>query len=687
MKGKSLIIIFCLIVFSLIVNAQSASENGYHIAPYGKLHILLVFAEVSFDNPENDPYPNGSKTWKKNQLPTWKDDVFDPKELVNKRSKMTRYFDYMSMGNFQVYGDYLDELIVVSEKDLGNMNSRSSTQKAVLNALSKKLDFKTAYLVDKSEFDQWNYSAQAGKPKSNVSNNKFDHIMIIIRNAPSFGNGAGYVMKSNVVNWQDWGTDTFSMFGGGSNHPFNILRHEFSHLLFGGNNFHCAGGQHRSGGANYFIPFQGGWSMLGGYGSTFMTCNAWDRHRLGWKGKGHDYLISAENAGGEEVDADIVLENKQDTVRLVLDDFITSGDAVRIKLPFIGEEEFSQYIWLENHQTFARNGCEFDRFMYEEEYSCRSGAVGGLYAYVQVDKDEKDGPFAFKGYGDYLRFLPADGFYDVTFGDTLVKNNCVNNGKYYPYSKRSINQNPLSGNSDLEEVAYDENGNGKIGKTEGRKLTIEKRNGMYYYELAKLGHQRHAFRLDENHEISMSSNPSSSSMQTLVSNETAKFEKRNNRTIYLNGLTIRILKEWEGKIMIEIITNNVRMDQDVVWRGDNIVLPKIKGEDGYSMILEKRKKVILKRSVTPSRLNEPEVFKNDTVFTSKTKFSLEDDVIIRLEKKSKIIVTDDSEFVIGKAKIEFGRKAKIIVYPGAKLTIDPSNQQNFKIKYKKKGLE
>src|SRR5690606_30956583 len=111
-----------------------------------------------------------------------------------------------------------------------------------------------------------------------------------------------------------------------------------------------------------------------------------------------------------------------DTGIFVLRDFVPSGDALRIRMPFLPEGEYPQWLWIENHQTEARNGCPTDRFQYEGPgMPCVRPAAPGIYAQMQVDKDQRSGSNIYGGYADYLRPVLANGNFDRQLrGDTIT---------------------------------------------------------------------------------------------------------------------------------------------------------------------------------------------------------------------------------------------------------------------------
>jgi hypothetical protein len=91
----------------------------------------------------------------------------------------------------------------------------------------------------------------------------------------------------------------------------------------------------------------------------------------------NSFAIAAGN-----INADIV--NADGPKTFFLRDFISYGDAIRIKLPYIDEGALNQYIWLENHQVHHNDKEDYPAFWNE---SCKDGGLPGIYAYYQVGKD------------------------------------------------------------------------------------------------------------------------------------------------------------------------------------------------------------------------------------------------------------------------------------------------------------
>jgi putative transposase len=89
-----------------------------------------------------------------------------------------------------------------------------------------------------------------------------------------------------------------------------------------------------------------------------------------------------------------------------------------------------------------------------------------LYTYVQVENNYKQGTaqevFA-SNFGDYLRFIPANGMYDVEVDISLTAaGNCVT-GAVIPYYEK-VKTNPLSGFNQFENIIYDINNDKHIAK-------------------------------------------------------------------------------------------------------------------------------------------------------------------------------------------------------------------------------
>lgn len=644
------------------------SDNGCDISPHGHIRVLLVFVEIQY--PDGDKYPpDANSEWQAGEYPKWAKNLFEVQPGANPDAMVSRYYRESSLGNFLVSGDILIDP-KNPEKPFQFKSTGRITPSVIMEEAWNK-GFTTLHSLPADSFDLWE-DGKAGLPKQIRGSRDqvvFDHIMFIVRNSSYPGNLSGYASPGNMGGVVK--NDTYSVFSTRNVSPLHILLHEFNHLLFGGNNQHCCGGNHIGSGPQMFLSFQGGWGMMGSANKSLMTCNAYDRYKLGWKASENSFLISARDTLGKERVADFSPQDSSFDVMLVLRDFETSGDAVRIKLPYLREDEFPQYLWIENHNTEAFNGSPFDVFQYQY-LDCIENALPGLYAYIQVSHEQMEGKGLFNGYADFIRPLPASGMYDIQWGDTMVQNPwCVNNAVNYPFIRKEKYSNPFSGNSVAEIMALDLNDDDRIGEKEKRLLDMEKIGNTYEYNLPYLGEEEFAYRLNYNKGISIDDNPSSVNVLTFVNDDRDILNggKPNNRIIYLNGLSIEIIAvdcPSPGDILIRIRSNDHAVENDVRWCAPEIVLPNMSEE--YDLVIEKRVNLTLDFGQTPTRMDSVLVYEGRKYFNSPTYFSVMPGAKILMKKKSKIILRNKSVLhIMHGAEIILEDGAAIISKDGSKV--------------------
>lgn len=684
---RSLFLLLSVLYFFGMFAQQPESRNGWTLPPHDTIRLLIVLTEVEYDKG-SDPFPaSGYEHWRAGELPDWKDQIADPLPADSSKGILTRYFREASFNNYIVLGDRLIDPDN-PHQPIRIKASEGVSPFTVIKKINGFRHFATAGGLTQQHFDLWTMTSE-GQPKINPSKDslpKYDHVMFIFRNS-KLGDYSGY--SSPGTPGMLWGlqSDSYSQFNASNGLPFRIMLHEYSHQLYGGNNFHVGGGQHGAGGANYFIPFQGGWSNMGAANSSLLTCNAWDRDRMDWKGPGKQYNISCmDSSKSHEVTGDIDAANPVHAGIYLLRDFVSSGDALRIKLPFIPANEYPQWIWIENHQP-SHNKSDFDKFHHHHS-SCVDRAPGGLYMYLQADKFQKQGNNIYGGQGDYLRPMPAAGMFDLIFDSVKVKNTCVNDALYLPFTRKKDLQNSLSGNHSLEMPVHDLNNNCSIEKNEYYNLFIEKtEDDSLHFNLPFLGSHDNAFTLNGNNQLSLGSNPSSASMMTLVSDQPSarlRSGPPNNRKVYINGLSVKIMEQREnGDILVEIKFNETNLNHLTRWCADSIVISRIEGA-GHSVNINKGATLLIDRGSTATRITEPEMVNGRQLFNSATvlvcrpgssinlkegsSLILDNNSTILLEKGSRIIVNKGSKLLIKKgSKIVQKEKHSLVVNKGGKL--------------------
>lgn len=601
------------------------STQGWHLSPHGTIRVLVLFAEVDWDvDPSKDPASPDAAHWPKGQLPTWKDDLFDPFELTAPKATVSRYYHDISLGHYHVLGDHVPRIITLKQSEYPGVSSAHSIGALAAKEASRTSGLITQHGLTIADFDLWKDGGKPGLPKSRGpdSPHRYDHVMVIVRNS-GLTHGQGSTDPGSIGNLFGYESDTQSRFGGMNALPFEILKHEFNHLLLGGNNFHSGGGNAAQFNS-YFLTLQGGHSMMGASGSALLTCSGWDRDRLGWRVAGSNFRMEARNVSGEAVDGD--LDPAQgDTGVFILRDMVTTGDALRIRLPYIPSDRYPQWIWLENHQGSERNGSPTDRFHWQE-MACVDPMRPGLFAYLQVDRNERWGDDLFGGYADYLRPLPANGSFDIrVIGDAV--GSCPFGGhRTSAYALDPDLANPFTGNHELELPMVDRKNDGLLQRGDHFVPFVRVENGQERHIAAFYGRPEHAFQLDGNRAIGMATNPSTASQMTLVSSGSrAQFGGKapDVRATYLNGIRVELLPDApEGTLKVHVRNDDTIIDQDVRWCSDSIVLPPLRGRDGRSLTIQDGATLLLDRSRTPTRLSGPELVRGITYFAPITQVTL-----------------------------------------------------------------
>ena len=632
------------------------SRNGASHSPHGEIRFVVVFAELVYENQEDDPSPNGTEQWRPGNLPVWKDSllsVFRPSGISD--CHLTKYYQYASSNNHIVLGDCLlaptnGGLFQIPTTD-GYIKTKPDL---IINAINQQIGdtITTACGLNSiSYFDQWTTEVK-GKKKINSGDNMWDFVVFIVRNATTPSNSTGYTSNTNSY-LLGHKCNSYTTVCTNGNIPTQIIRHEYAHKLLGGNNFHTAGGgysgSNHSGNGNYWIPQTSGWGLLGLYGCSLWCWNAWDRQRLGWVDSTSTYEISARNQNGIEVNGDLDATNLDDAGIYILRDFVTTGDAIRIKLPYINsDKEYQEWLWIENHQGVDNNNNEFDQWQYQDR-ECVEDFEPGLMMYMQINNDTRvsnDYKCIFEdeyNHADYTRVLTANGLWDRVFLSDSIYANCVNyKDKVRPFTR--LYENPFTGSEDQSQSASDLDDDNKIEWNDFLKQWIEYDGTTYHKHLWQLGHSSHSFNLQGNRKIGIGTNPSTASLINMVGENKPYANAKNLRKTYLNGISVEMLEQLpNGDIKIRIRFDDVNVENDVRWCSDSIVLNPINNDSDYSLILKSGKTILLDQGLTATRMTNPMVFNDKKIFASPTVFTIMPDADIHLEPSSKIILENGSK--------------------------------------------
>ena len=652
-----------------LIGQEQNSIHGWSLSPHGTIRVLVIFAEIEYDrNPGNDPQPQGGVHWPKGGLPVWKDDLLDPLPLAVPHGEVTRYYHDISLGGYRVLGDHLDRVVTIKESEARQSKGGYSLSAAAIQAANASGVFRTAHGLSIADFDLWKDGGKPGLPKPEGPDDphSFDHVMTIVRNSTVLTHGQGSTDSGSSGKLFGHESDTQSRFGAMFGLPFEILKHEFNHLLIGGNNFHSGGGN-GSPFESFFIGVQGGWSMMGAANSSLLTCNAWDRDRMGWMPDGSAFRIRARDRSGKEVDGDIA-PLTGDTGIYVLRDFVTTGDALRIRMPFLEAGAFPQWTWFENHQGWRRNGSPTDRFHYEDVMPCVSGIQPGLFAFQQVDRGDRTGTDIYKGFADNLRAIPATGRHDWEVSWDTVTFGCLWPGPTVPLRQRSALANPLTGWHELEIPEFDRNGDGTITRGKGGITPrILEKDGHIVDAGSFFCHADHAFTPAGNSKLGLATNPALVNMITLVSTpgrDKYKAAAPNDRVVHLTGISVQVLEQRaDGALVLRVRSDDTVVDGAVRWCGDSIVLHRTGAAHGEALRIATGGSLRIARSRTPSRLDRPERVEGHAVFSGPTNFVVEAAARVVLDRSARMEVAEGSV-------VTFQEGATLELRPGARLDIE-----------------
>jgi len=585
------LLLLSLTISFLYLQAQNA-RNGWIFPTTGNFRIFVVFAEV-----EDDTLNLNVPGWNKGQMPDNPDSYIDAVAGSNYQSYMSNYFSEISFGQLNITGDYYPSLIKIKLSE-----QTTDIYKTVFDKLANLCNgqqIQTARGLNfPNDFDLWTFTGY-GLAKQNVSDNKIDYILIYWRENSKINStrGSGQLYTSIYYNSTINGKN-ISTYGMVYSDDVSTFRHEFAYGIVGSNDFH-------SGGANsnfnrIFMQNYSGYSILSGWNRTNDGYNGWDRYRLGWKNAQKSFVISANNTSGQELNADLVYGQalaNGDSAIFILKNFASSGDAVRIKLPYVKSENNlakDQWLWIENHQLLSGT-IEYDDNKYGENKQM-SKVPKGIYLNIQVGNEDSttysnSGP-------NYISPLNSFGNYDFTYtGDVASMSDQTAN----PFTGVGFSSyHPVNANGDeslfymykdnlynLEEkyfLTYNYN---------GTNLGIENWASSGCPTCYYLGSIYDAFYTGG--KISLSTNPAPVPRITYFTNIKTYLTSLNivpngksfdNRKIYLNGICVRVLEQMSnGDVKISVRWNDFNINNNVHWCGDIVLNEQINIQPNATVIL------------------------------------------------------------------------------------------------------
>ncbi|HPR31693.1 MAG TPA: hypothetical protein PLK12_06350 [Prolixibacteraceae bacterium] len=671
MKRTILLIAYVLAFASLF--AQYNSENGWKITPSGTYRTLNIFINIIYDiTPTANPYPGSNPFWPYTTVegitttgPTYFDDYIDVYYTTpaNVNGLMTRIYHESSFGRLILLGDMIVVNIKQSTLDPYGGSFRSGELILACNNMINVSGVNTSYGHNQiSDYD------------SN-SDNKVDYVQYFCRNGTAtygldypdggFTGEGGNLFFSGVsrqiafYSFQQAKADQDI-----SQNYKHLSIHEFAHNLFGSNAFHTSGGNHYTwpGSACTFMGLQGGWGLMGAANSSLTSCNAFERWRMNWTSPTFNPGAIRIQANGVTSDID----NTSGQRIFYLRDFVSTGDAIRIRLPYKdGTSSTNQYIWLENHQI--NNNGKLDFFRWKDEGACIPSGTPGIYAYYQIGKDVLSGTSLAvwpSNETDNLEVISAEGNWDMVFDGNQT--DCLGWGNRVVV--KQVEENPLSGYNDQMTTLYNSSVNTLLASDHAIYPYVKKyKNNTLNTALPLHGDNSDAFT--NNTKIGIATNPAAVNTVTYYANQnggsiTPNYTTKNTRKLYLCGL--QILFEVSGSnqfgniYKVTINWDKYNIDNNLRWTGD-IVLKE-------TAILKESKTLLFNQNRTP---NQRDRSTTTGEFAEATFFTAENGSYYKMEPGSKVILDENSTFILQNGStLEIEDGADIIVMNNSKLVVE-----------------
>lgn len=652
MKNIFMIILSLALSWPCLSFAQTERKPEIFLPREGLVRAFVIFAQIEGDNYGDEHY--NSEIWPSGGLPVNPDSFIDTELKENSadyESLLSQTYNEISFGKLHIIGDYYPELVKIPSTNI--------TLFTILDSIIRKATFKTAHgYTYPLDFDKWrmenNIVKQGGDGSADLK------ILIIRRTENSYNNGrcsAAYVDSTKMLKVE---VEAMTLYGSET-----TLKHEVGHTYFPENRYHSGG---HNAGARYFISELNGYDLMSG-GDTFMkSYNAWNRNWIGWFPDNYAYEIQTMNQNGVLVNSDLdYMEHKGEVKEFIIRDTPSTGDAVRIKLPYVGNEHLvpNQYIWLENHQFLEStvNG----RYWYNTNFTPK-----GLYINYQVGNDNYMAG-ADSVYALGISTLPSFGNYDYFSRDTVI------NGTVYKVQETSEEyNNPLSGQMMTEKLVVDDDNDRELTSKDlfnpfytyfNGKLIPE--SDCVYMNYVYLGGKKQCFY--EGDKAGIGYNPAltpkftveiSHNRPVINKGDSTIFTLKSNKTSYLNGLSVEFVEQLaDGSIKVRVRFDDYDVVNDVRWCGD-IVLKEM-------VILKKGKTITFDRGFSPTREEKYEIFNGMKLFNDPTSFVAEKGSVFGMESDSKVIVRNGSTltFKAGSA-IALNDGARLVVESGSKLCIE-----------------
>lgn len=693
---KILSCIVALLIF-IVTYSQRNSWDGWSINPTSHFNCLNIFINIIYDisDPNNSNFPTsiawradtineGINTCQPTYLLNYMDTIYNSNSL---HGLVTRVYGESSFNNLQICGDFV--VVNIKESTIIGPNNNQFNYNNIINAVVTYINNSggLSTIYNHNNIQYYDYE----------NNGKIFFTNILIRNITKeyggINEGSGYgstgipsttkILVDGVERNFNHGTRQCIGSGNISRNPKNIFVHEIAHSFFGSNAFHTSGGNHR--GSSEPMPFlsiQGGYGLMGNSGSSLVSCNGYERWRMHWRHPSNSSVgswIVARSKFNYAINSDI--QKSDGNKSFWLRDFVTYGDAIRIKLPYKDSEDaYNQYIWIENHQGCS-NG-KLDSLQFANIHNCRPQDASGVYMYYQVGRDVLSGSYydVYDAVGrDNLRMIPAEGYWNYTVHQLNPSDaynfRCINWQLHDYYTSRD-SANPFCGTHDMETHYSIPSNSNNITLAMARSMWRKTIGENNIDSLVANGDARDAFKTQRT--INMGTNPSTCNTKAFYNNNngsssssilvpSANCQNRNNLTTYLTGLGIEVIPLSNGTARINIRWDDYNIRNDAFWTGRIVLKEQAILNTGYKIILQQN---LTPSQVTPDAISGYFAPTTSLICESGSNFVQQNASEVKLTEKSSLVLESGSRYEVGNgASLIVDSTASLVLNAGDSLIV------------------
>lgn len=661
--------LFALLLILPADAQQRLSVYGGAFTPTGDMRFLVIFASLEKDYTTDAPHFNHSE---------WPE--INPRQHKEAGKTFLQHYDQLFYQDFDQFSpDNTDRTISNFYYQMSRKHPEKPPLRIVADIFPERIVVKESRQNNKAVF------RQIASQYPDFDWSRYD----LRNNHPNFGfdnsqTGPDSIIDFVIVVWRKEGCRGYASLN--DNHTFDtpqgiykiqrqsgftiensmwhiaglkgLFIHEMAHNLYNCPHYFTTNGVLGS----YFYSTSG-WGMCA-YDRVNTSANAWESWYTGW----------------------IELKTEKDireprNCRLTLDDFVSTGDAIRIRIP-----ETNQRLWLENHSGAT---------IFDDRESWLTDGAGdstpmpsrGLYMYIERITASRGEIISALGwqYSNGLRAISASGNFDYeVLGEELsiqVFNNIAANF-------RKLRPNPAGPHNDMATIRanylYDTlypdviftrnftNNSGQnvpvCGKYPSHSISNEYRmvlreEGIYTY--AGLGLD-FAFR-QPGQKAGISCNPMITPLQYYE--ECAE----SLEPMTLTGLSVELISidSITGQITVDIRFDDTEITSDQRFTG-NLLIPRNPAAEA-DLVIGRNVHLTVDKSSSSDRSTRGQLLNGHYEypdFVNMSKLTFDTLSRIHLKEKATLRIREGSELIISPGThIHMDRKARILVEKGSRLVV------------------